>query len=291
MSAAIDAVEREFQVNIKPQADARLQILSGTVEPSDADVKAGLPEDRKDEIELTGSATATKGIPNFWLEALQHHVIIREFITERDEEALAFVTDVTCDVLEAPAEGFGITFHFAENPFFTNTTLTKTFTLARQQDDAVLSKAEGVVINWKEGKNLGMKTVTKKVKSKAKKGQTKFVTSEEPCETFFQFFTTEEDNEGEEEWMAMAETLKDKIIPFAVEYFTGEAPNGESDLEDEDYDDEEEEEEEEEEEPVPPTRGGRGGSQPAGRGGYQAPAPKRGGGGGGRGGQQDCKQQ
>jgi len=280
MSTAIEAAERAFQEDIKPQAVARQKILSGAVEPTDEEVQAGIPEELKEEIVLTGDATGTKGIPNFWLEALQHHVIIREFITERDEEALAFVTDMTCAVLDAPEEGFTITFHFAENAFFSNTTLSKSFTLTRQEDDIVLSKATGTEIQWKEGKNLGIRTVTKKVKSKAKKGQTKFVTSEEPCETFFNFFSTEEEGD-EEEWMALAETLKDKIIPFAVEYFTGEAPDGESDLEDEDYDDEEEEEEEEEEEAPAPSRG---------RGGYQAPAPKRGGG-GGRGGQQDCKQQ
>jgi len=236
--AATEAAEREFQEAIKPHAAARLKILNGEVEPTEDEVKAGLPAERADEIHLDGAVGGTKGVPNFWLQALQHHVIIREFISERDEEALGYLTDIACQTFEGSDEGYTVVFHFAPNPFFTNETLSKTFTLSRQQDEIVLSKATGTKVEWKEGKNLGLRTVTKKVKSKAKKGQTKFVTSEEPCDTFFDFFAVAEEGaeeEGqEEEWMALADTLKDKIIPFAVDYFTGDAPNGESDLEDDD---------------------------------------------------------
>jgi nucleosome assembly protein 1-like 1 len=73
-------------------------------------------------------------------------------------------------------------------------------------------------------------------------------------------------------------TIREKLCPLAVEYFTGEAADGSSDLdgdEDGEYDDEEEEEEDEEEEVPPPRRGGRGGAQP--------PAPAARG--------KDCKQQ
>ena len=49
--------------------------------------------------------------------------------------------------------------------------------------------------------------------------------------------------------MTCRSTIKDKIIPHAVSWFTGEAVEGdELEIEDEDEDDEEEEEEEEEEE-------------------------------------------
>jgi nucleosome assembly protein 1-like 1 len=302
MSKLVDAAESEYQKAIAPLAEQRRQILTGEREPTEEEITTGFAEHKEEyegQITIEGKTEgkASKGIPSFWLEALQHHVIIQEFISERDAEALAYITDVAVETLEGETEGFAIVFRFAENPFFTNTELRKTFTMARQNDDAVLSKATGTKVEWKEGKNLGVKVVSKKVKAKGKKAPPKFVSSEEPCATFFHFFGDEDEDE-EEEWMALAETLKDKIIPFAVEYYTGEAPNGESDMEDEDFD-EEEEEEEEEEEPVPARGRGRGGQQQqqgggGGRGGYSAPAPggKRGGAAaGGRGGQQDCKQQ
>lgn len=45
-------------------------------------------------------------------------------ITEKDEAVLEHLVDITCDELEGDGEaGFRLTFHFRENPFFTNTTL------------------------------------------------------------------------------------------------------------------------------------------------------------------------
>lgn len=43
-------------------------------------------------------------------------------ITEKDAEALAFLTDVRCEELDTEEEkGFRLTFDFKENPFFSNT--------------------------------------------------------------------------------------------------------------------------------------------------------------------------
>uniref|UniRef100_A0A7S1MHD5 Nucleosome assembly protein n=1 Tax=Neobodo designis TaxID=312471 RepID=A0A7S1MHD5_NEODS len=289
MSKLVDAAEREYHKAIVPFAERRKKILSGAEEPTEEEVQQGFDEEHKEAgVTLDGTPdTSVKGIDSFWLEALQHHVIIDEFITERDAEALKYVTDIRSELsADGEGDGFTIVFEFAENPFFSNNTLTKKFSLTRQSDDTVVSKSQGTTIEWKEGKNLTVEVKSKKLKPKGKKGPPKFVTEEVPCESIFHFFGDDEDEE--EEWMAFAETLKDKIIPFAVDYFTGEAPNGESDLEDDEEGEVEEEEEEEEE--MPPKRGG------GGRGGYSAPAPggKRGGAGGGRGGagnQQDCKQQ
>lgn len=285
MTAEVDAAEREFYEAIAPLNEARSKIVTGAEEPDDAAVKAGFPEEHKGKVSLDGKPTkdAAGGVPNFWLDALRHHVIIDEFISERDAEALTFIKDVKCTMLTPPDEGFTITFVFNENPFFEDTELSKTFKLSREDEEIVLGSTIGCTVNWKSGKNLGKNTVTVKQKSKNKKAPPKYVTREEDCQTFFSFFETSEE-EDEEEFMAMADTLKEKIIPFAVDYFTGEAPNGESDLEDDDEYDDEDEEEEEDDEPMPAMRGrGRGGP---------AAAPARGGGArGGRGGGQDCPQQ
>jgi nucleosome assembly protein 1-like 1 len=295
MSKLVDEAEREFHKSIAPRAARRARILTGDVQPTDAEIAEGFTEEHKAAgVTIDGKVDpkASKGIDSFWLEALQHHVIIQEFITERDAEALKYLKDLRCELTpDGEADGFTIVFEFGPNPFFSNATLSKSFSLTREADDTVASKSVGTSVDWKEGKNLTVEIKSKKLKPKGKKGPPKFVTEEVPCESIFHFFGDDEDEE--EEWMAFAETLKDKIIPFAVDYFTGEAPNGESDMEDGDEDEEEEEEEEEEVE-EPPAKGGRGGGA-GGRGGYSAQAPggKRGGAGGrgGAAGQQDCKQQ
>ncbi len=47
-------------------------------------------------------------------------------ITEKDEAVLEHLVDLSCDELEGEEEaGFRLTFHFRENPFFSNTTLVR----------------------------------------------------------------------------------------------------------------------------------------------------------------------
>ena len=41
-------------------------------------------------------------------------------MTERDNEVLAFLEDVRSEVLVGEERGFKLTFHFRENPFFSN---------------------------------------------------------------------------------------------------------------------------------------------------------------------------
>lgn len=59
----------------------------------------------------------------------------------------------------------------AQNPYFTNTVLSKTYTIPNLylNDEPLLEKIEATSINWKFGKSLTYKTVTKK--QRAKKGR------------------------------------------------------------------------------------------------------------------------
>jgi hypothetical protein len=139
-------------------------------------------------------------------------------------------------------------------------------------------------IKWKTGKNLTKRKVTKTQKKKGKgrgKGVSQSITVEEPTESFFHFFspdeafamyngeTLEEDPEdfgeyGLQEFLEadyeLGLELKEKIIPHAVMWFTGESTNiEEDDEEEEDEDDDDEghdnnagEDSEEDEEFVPP---------------------------------------
>jgi nucleosome assembly protein 1-like 1 len=64
---------------------------------------------------------------------LQNNGFVAQTIFEDDEEALSFLRDIRYSELEGEDEGFTLTFHFAENPYFSNTTLSKTYHM--EQDE------------------------------------------------------------------------------------------------------------------------------------------------------------
>ncbi|KAM7292835.1 nucleosome assembly protein 1-like 1 isoform X5 [Ixodes scapularis] len=117
------------------------------------------------------------------------------------------------------------------------------------------SNAKGVlytlrcVIEWKKGKNVTVKTMKKKQKHKSR-GTVRFVTKTMQRDSFFNFFSPPEqqgDTLDEEAQALLAadfeigHVLKERVVPRAVLYFTGEA------IQEDDYDEDEEDEEDEEE--------------------------------------------
>jgi len=139
--------------------------------------------------------------------------------------------------------GFKLYFEFEKgNPYFENDVLEKTYLMV-DEDEGILEKSVGSTILWRPGKNVTVKTMRKKNKKKGRSGPP--MTKTEKCESFFNFFSPpdpeelfgmdEEDEEDvdEEEMEALQEALqedyeigaviKDKIIPHAVSWFTGEA--------------------------------------------------------------------
>lgn len=307
----------QFESKAAPLHQERKAIVSGAAAVTEEQVNEGFPDEhRTAEVDISASAeeAATQQLTGFWLKALQRHVIVNDMISEKDAEIMKFVTDITCTSLAAPASGFIVRFEFAKNDFFTNTELTKTFHLKEIFDELTVDRVEGTKIDWTAPeKNVTVEVIKKKQKAKIKgKVVHRTIEKTQPCDSFFRFFNegpisgeggaeeeADEDNEFEEldedQWLGLAHVLRDKIIPYAVEYYTGEAPDGSSDLEDDDeFEGEEgEEEEEEDDEPVqmPAQRRGAGGG--AGPAASSAPRGK-----GGRGGAapaganpQDCKQQ
>jgi len=115
----------------------------------------------------------------------------------------------------------------------------------------------GCTISWKEGKNVTMKMVKKKQKSK---GKTRTVTKQVKRDSFFNFFSPPEVPEGTSESDLDEETdallnmdyevghfMRVRLVPRAVLYFTGEANDDDED-DDEDIDDFDEEDDEDDEE-------------------------------------------
>jgi len=303
----------------------RASIVKGEYEPTDAETQV---EGEKPVESNNDKDKDVKGIPTFWLTALQNNASVGETITQADQDALKYLQDIRHSSVEGDKQGFVLTFHFAENPYFTDTVLTKTYHLADDDSvygELVFDRAEGTKINWKSGKNLTVKTVKKQQKSRGRGkkggGAGRVTTVEEPCESFFHFFNppqpgAEEESDDEEGLLddmleADFETgciFKDKLIPHSVLWFTGEALEyeddefddgfdygDEDDEEEEDEDEDDEEEEEEEERP----KKGRGNNNPppkkggaaASRGGNQLPAPSQKGGAPGQPQQPECKQQ
>ncbi|KAG0739756.1 hypothetical protein G6F64_011284 [Rhizopus arrhizus] len=260
------SLEKKYLELYKPLYNQRAQIINGAYDPTDEEVALGKKVDEEDEEEENGDKEEddVKGIPEFWLTLLKNHPQIVETITERDEEALKHLMDIRMSYIDKP--GFKLEFEFSENDFFTNKVLTKTY---YYQDhvyggDFVYDHAEGCQVDWKEGQDL---TVTVETKKQRQKGTNKsrVVKRIVPSNSFFYFFSPPtipgEDEEVDEEEAEdldakleadyeMGEEFKDKIIPRAVDYFTGKAiefDEFDNDaFDDEYYDDDDDDDEEEE---------------------------------------------
>jgi hypothetical protein len=177
--------------------------------------------------------------------------VLSEEIQERDEPALKYIKDIKWSRIEDP-KGFKLEFFFDTNPFFKNSILSKTYHMV-DEDDPILEKAIGTEIEWYPGKNLTQKILKKKPKKGSKNA--KPITKTEVCESFFNFFNPPQvpddeediDEETADELQGQMEhdydigtTIRDKIIPHAVSWFTGEAVQADDfeDMGDDDEDDE-----------------------------------------------------
>ncbi|KAJ8566043.1 hypothetical protein K7X08_030520 [Anisodus acutangulus] len=250
------ALEAKYQKLYQPLYTKRFEIVNGVVEVDGATTEAAAADQQvdKDAVE--------KGVPDFWLTAMKNNEVLAEEIAERDEEALKFLRDVKWSKIDDP-KGFKLEFFFETNPYFKNTVLIKTYHMI-DEDEPILEKALGTEIEWYPGKCLTQKILKKKPKKGSKNAKPN--TETEQCESFFNFFSPPQvpedeediDEDAAEELQNLMEqdydvgsTIRDKIIPHAVSWFTGEAAEDDyadlEDDEDEDEDDEEDEDEEDEE--------------------------------------------
>ncbi|KDP33863.1 hypothetical protein JCGZ_07434 [Jatropha curcas] len=255
------ALEAKYQKLYQPLYAKRYDIVNGAVEVDAAANEAGMEQEGDKTVE-------EKGVPDFWLTAMKNNEVLAEEITERDEGALKYLKDIKWCRIDDP-KGFKLEFFFDTNPYFKNTVLTKTYHMI-DEDEPILEKAIGTEIEWYPGKTLTQKLLKKKPKKGSKNA--KPITKTEDCESFFNFFNppqVPEDDEDIDEDTAeelqnqmeqdydVGSTIRDKIIPHAVSWFTGEAIQGDDlgidddddddDDDDEDIDDDDEDEEDEDE--------------------------------------------
>ncbi|XP_060213606.1 nucleosome assembly protein 1;2 isoform X2 [Lycium barbarum] len=250
------ALEAKYQKLYQPLYTKRFEIVTGVVEVEGATTEATAENQQADKDAVE------KGVPDFWLTAMKNNEVLAEEITERDEEALKFLRDIKWSKIDDP-KGFKLEFFFETNPYFKNTVLSKTYHMI-DEDEPILEKAIGTEIEWYPGKCLTQKILKKKPKKGSKNA--KPITKTEQCESFFNFFSPPQVPEDEEDIdedavklqnlmeqdYDVGSTIRDKIIPHAVSWFTGDAAEDDyadlEDDEDEDDDDDEENDEEDEDE-------------------------------------------
>lgn len=278
-------LEKKYFAKFTPLYQKRAAIVNGESEPTDQEVEAGVEEEDDeeepaDEAEKEPAQEDLKGIPEFWLTAIKNQISLAELITDRDEEALRSLTDIRMEYLDRP--GFRLIFEFASNDFFTNKSVSKTYFYREESGyggDFIYDHAEGEKIEWKAGKDLTVRIESKKQRNKSMltlplmidplegtdsnpdTKQTRVIKKTVPTESFFNFFAppsppTEEDDiasdieERLELDYQLGEDIKEKLIPRAIDWFTGDALAYEEfeDAEDAEFDDEDDEDDEDEEE-------------------------------------------
>ncbi|KAI4868369.1 nucleosome assembly protein [Hypoxylon rubiginosum] len=256
-------LEKKYFAKFTPLYEQRASIINGKEEPTEDQIKAGEEDNEEDEEDkaeksdkpATETSELVKGIPEFWLSAMKNQISLAEMITDRDEAALRYLTDIRMEYLDKP--GFRLIFEFTENTFFTNKTITKTYFYQNESGyggDFIYDHAEGDKIDWKEGQDLTVRVESKKQRNKNTK-QTRIVKKTVPTESFFNFFSppkapTDDDDDAAsdiEERLELdyqlGEDIKEKLIPRAIDWFTGEALAFEEldDLEDEQFDEDDDE--------------------------------------------------
>eukprot|EP01055_Gregarina_sp_Pseudo9_P005234 Gregarina_sp_Pseudo_9__5233@NODE_589_length_2542_cov_104_537755_g555_i0_p2_GENE_NODE_589_length_2542_cov_104_537755_g555_i0NODE_589_length_2542_cov_104_537755_g555_i0_p2_ORF_typecomplete_len350_score74_26NAP/PF00956_18/4_3e52_NODE_589_length_2542_cov_104_537755_g555_i0621111 len=184
--------------------------------------------------------SAALSIPDFWLTAMNHHSVVSATIGTHDEPILKYVEDISYEWENGEEQlGFSITFKFAENPFFTNRELTKKFGLEQDPGtfESILTRSVGSKIDWKPGKDVTIKSVTKRQKNK-RTGEIRMVKKNVERVSFFHFFDSHEipsdsvldamddrDVRGLENILELEYEvgciLRDKIISHAVGWYLG----------------------------------------------------------------------
>jgi nucleosome assembly protein 1-like 1 len=284
-------LEKKYLEIYRPLYQRRAEIVNGVSEPTSEELSKGREIEKKEkeddessapkEEEDTASSTDTagpKGIPEFWLTAMKNMIALADLITSKDEEALRHLEDIRLSYLDVP--GFRIEFAFSENEFFTDKILTKSYFYQQEAGyggDFIYDHAEGMDINWKDGKDLTVKIETKRQRNKSTSlvffvsnavdtNQTRIVKRSVPLDSFFNFFKPpvprkEDDEDDEDEGdddldekleldYNIGEDIKEKLIPRAIDWYTGAALEYEEIDEDDlpaDYDDEFSDDEDEDE--------------------------------------------
>lgn len=245
-------LEKKYFGKYEPLYERRKAIVNGEQEPTAEEIEVGEEleaeerdedeEEDEEEDEANEDEEDVKGVPNFWLTSLENLSTVSEAVTDRDSEVLTYLKDIRMEYLSTP--GFELIFEFGENPFLSNQVLTKTYHYQAElgySGDFVYDHADGCEINWKSKEhNVTINIERRKQRNKNTK-QTRTIEKLTPTESFFNFFDppkapsdadAEDDEEDEEDAdleerleldYQLGEEIKDRLIPRAIDWFTGDA--------------------------------------------------------------------
>lgn len=282
----VHELECKYHQLYVPLYDKRTSIITGMYEPKDDECDFPSDDEKEDELsndmktkvkieDVTETKEPTEedknkanveGIPDFWLTIFKNVAMLSEMVQEHDEPILKHLLDIKVIFLKSNPMGFVLEFHFAPNEYFSNSVLTKEYEMKCVPDVSdpfsfegpEIYKCKGCTIDWKKGKNVTVKTIKKKQKHKSR-GSVRTVTKTVQNDSFFNFFTPPcmpEDPEAEvdEDTQALLTSdfeighyIRERIVPRAVLYYTGEALEDEDEFEEEEGEEGEEEEDDEEE--------------------------------------------
>jgi len=264
---AVKQLDIEFQAKFDEINQQRAKVIDGSHEPSGPELEWHTEQEVNEDVDDLSEKVeklavhpdypeGVHGIPKFWLHVFKNanEDVLMGFIEPHDEEVLAYMTDVSVSLR---TDGFMLHFHFKENPFFTNQVLTKDYTYREGPDPKTplmyegpeIVASKGCSIDWKEGKDLTK--LTMKVEKLAKTKDHDDEPESVPADSFFDFFDPpciedcEEYNEYKADLSADFEvglSIKEKILPRAVLYFTGEVFDDDGDDNDSEASDSEEQE-------------------------------------------------
>jgi len=255
----VHKLEAEYALKYAPLYTRRQHIVCGEVEPADSECvlfgeEATEEEEEKKDNEKQENDNDEKGIPNFWLTIFKNTEILAEMLQVHDEPIMSSLRDIRVSFPEGNM-AFVLEFEFAENEFFEEKVLTKTYHMKSEPDELdpvafdgpeIIGSA-GCTITWHKGKNVTQKIVKKKQRMKGK-GQTRVIQKTIKEDSFFNFFSPplmpEEEESVDDELEALLTTdfeigqyIRERIIPKAIWYFTNEVTDMESDLEADESDD------------------------------------------------------
>ncbi|XP_077567156.1 nucleosome assembly protein 1-like 4a isoform X1 [Stigmatopora nigra] len=291
----VHQLERKYADLCRPIYDKRRDIVTAAVEPTDAECEWTSDKDEEDELsdqikkmiaidtkmEDSPSVEDPKGIPDFWLTIFRNADMLTDMIQEHDEPILKHLKDVQVKFSEVNKPmSFTLEFYFEPNGYFNNAVLTKVYKMKSEPDTSEPFSFEGpeivdcvgCMIDWQKGKDVTVKTIKKKQKHKGR-GTVRTVTKQVPNPSFFNFFNPikaspdggELDDDSELTFdFEIGHFFRERIIPRAVLYFTGEAMEDDESFDeeleegdeeqDDDDDDEEEDDDDDDDEDFEPRR-------------------------------------
>ena len=292
----LDALNRKYAALYAPVFRRRAALLSGEAAPTAEELAGYTPSADAATNPGTGVRGVPYFWYHVLMNNVNTREILG--MSDRDKEALKYLVDITSETLprqpdtlapesssssteaedgddctdgntgsssgsgSAPRAvirtGYRLVFTFQQNPFFSDTVLTKTYHTYEDVStgESTYDTTEATRPNWFPGKDLTVHLVKKTQRARGRGGRSKrasgvsrVVTVEEPCPSFFQFFVPPElgsatemscedvelASESIQDDCYLGTVIKDDIIPRALLWYRGECDDDEDDDDDDEY--------------------------------------------------------